>query len=296
MTLFIIALSLLAEHLLLEQEEYRQPNWLQSYIIWSQKLPWGEWISQGVSGIIMILAPLLFAVGLLQIMLHNLLGGIPYFLFATLVLFFCLGPRDLQHQVQTFIDAWDSGEDDNAKRIGRDFITDHPTQSESSYVVAAANGILQQAYIRTFSVIFWFIILGPLGAVLYRSCYTIKLTMPGPDSLGEKFNNDVVRLLEILDWVPARITAFTYALSGNFTAATNRWWNSDTTDDDTDRSAEDILELAGSGALGLDDFLEQDDEDLNPAITSNMAIAMVLRSLTIWLGLLGLITVSSWLS
>jgi AmpE protein len=296
MTFIIIALSLLAEHLLLEQEEYRQPNWFRSYTLWYQQLPWGEWISQSIVGVILILAPLLLVVGLLQTMFNHILGGVPEFIFATLVLFFCLGPRDLRRQVQSFIDAWDTGEDEEARRIGNEFISTSSLQRESSYGYAVACGILKQAYIRTFSVIFWFIILGPLGAVLYRSCFTLKHYLSELDNLGEDFSSGVDHLLEILDWVPARLTAFSYALSGNFPAATHEWWNSDATDNARGRSAADILELAGSGALGLDSATDEEDEMLNPDITGDMAMAMVLRTLTIWLGLLALITVSSWVS
>jgi membrane protein required for beta-lactamase induction len=296
MTFFIIALSLLAEHFLLEQEEYRQPDWFRRYTLWSQQLPWGEWMSQSVTGIILILAPLLLAVVLLQTMFNDILGGMPELLFATLVLFFCLGPRDLRHQVQGFIDAWDTGEEEKAKRIGSEFIPNPSLQTEAHYGLAVASGILKQAYVRTFSVLFWFVILGPLGAVLYRSCHTLKQTLPSLDNLGVDFGSGVDHLLQILDWIPARLTAFTYALSGNFPAATHDWWDTNETDDNTDRSAEDILDLAGSGALGLDSALNEDDEELNPAVTSDMAMAMVLRSLTIWLGLLALITITSWLS
>lgn len=296
MTFFIIVLSLIAEHLLLEQERYRQPEWFLRYTLWSQQLPWSEWIGQSVAGVILILAPLLLAVGILQAMLNDILGGAPELVFATLVLFFCLGPRDLRRQVQAFIDAWDAGDEENAKAIASEFINAQSLQTASSYGHAVASGILKQAYLRTFSVILWFIILGPLGAVLYRSSHTLRQTLPGMDDPGLDFGNGVERLLEILNWIPARITAFTYALSGNFSTATHKWWNSDETDNDTGRSAEDILELAGYGALDLDNPLGEDEDEISPALTSEIAMAMVLRSLTIWLGLLALITITSWLS
>ncbi len=296
MTFIIIALSLLAERFLLEQEAYRQPDWLRRYTLWSQQLPWGEWMSQSVAGIILILAPLLLTIGLLQAVFDNILGGIPELLFATLVLFFCLGPRDLHRQAHTFIDACEAEDEENAKRIGSEFVADTPLQTKSAYGLAIANGILEQAYIRTFSVIFWFIILGPLGAVLYRSCHTIKQSLPGINDLGIDFRSGVNRLLEILDWIPARITAFTYALGGNFHDATHAWWNSNGDSTQASESAKQILHRAGTGALGLYDTPTTDNEPLDPAVTSEMALAMVLRSVTIWLGILALMTITSWLS
>jgi membrane protein required for beta-lactamase induction len=294
MTFIIIALCLFAERFLLDQEEYRQPEWFRNYIAWSQRLPWGEWISESVAGVLAILAPLLLAVGLLQAMFDDAMGGILELLFASLVLLFSLGPRDLYRQAHHFIDSWDEGDEGKAKLIGGEFITDRMLQTPSSYAHSIANGILQQAYIRTFGVIFWFVILGPIGAVLYRACHTMQQTLPGMNDTGIDFRHGVNRLLEILDWLPARITAFTYALSGNFHDATHEWWDSYDREDDS--SAAQILARAGSGALGLDDDFDDEDDQISPAISAEMALSMVLRSITIWVGLLGLITLTSWLS
>ncbi len=290
MTLIIVLLCLFAERYLLELEDYRQPSWFGRYLTWSQQLPWSEWISQSVAGILIILAPLLITVGLFQAMLDDTLGGIPELLFASVVLLFCLGPRDLQRQVQSFIDALDAGDDEGAQRIGRELASDAPPKGESASGQAIAIGILEQAYLRTFSVIFWFIILGPVGAMLYRSCHTLKRALPELSDLGLDFRSGVNRLLYILDWIPVRITAFTYALSGNFHDATYKWWSSNQDEKD---NAESILSRAGNGALGFDGTTVEDEDT---AMGAEMALALTLRSLTIWVGLLALITITNWLS
>jgi len=297
MTFIIIALCLFAERLLLEQESYRQPDWFRRYTAWSQQLPWGEWMSESVAGILVILTPLLLAVALLQAMFDDTMGGVLELLFAALVLLFSLGPRDLYRQAHNFIDAWDGEDEDKARLISDEFTTDSIVQTQSSYTNSIANGILQQAYIRSFSVIFWFIILGPVGAVLYRACHTLKQTLPGLNDLGPDFKGGINRLLEILDWVPARITAFTYALSGNFHDATHGWWGSyGSKGSDTSTDAAQILARAGNGALGLEKSLTNDEDAISPAEAAEMALAMVLRSITIWIGILALVTITSWLS
>ncbi len=297
MTFIIVALCLFAERFLIDKEEYRQPDWFRRYTTWSQQLPWGEWMSESASGILVILTPLLLVVALLQTLFDNTMGGILELLFAALVLLFCLGPRDLHHQVHNFIDAWDEGDEDKARLAGNEFTLDSTAKSQSAYANSIAKGIMHQAYIRTFSVIFWFVILGPIGAVLYRACHTMKQTLPGMNDLGIDFQSGVNSLLEILDWLPARATAFTYALSGNFHDATHEWWNSyDSKDNGNGEGATQILTRAGSGALGLDELHSDDDDPISPSTTAEMALAMVLRSITIWVGLLALITITSWLS
>ncbi len=290
MTFIIVLLSLFAERYLLELDDYRQPSWFNRYLSWSQQLPWGEWMSQSVSGILIILAPLLIAVGLLHGIFEDILGGIPELLYASAVLLFCLGPRDLQRQVQGFIDTLDAGDDENAQHIKSELVADNPGKEETTHGHEIAIGILEQAYLRTFSVLFWFVLLGPIGAVLYRASHTLQQSLPELEELGLDFRSGVNRLLYILDWVPVRITAFTYALSGNFHDATYTWWSSN---EDQGDSADSIIGKAGSGALGLDNVTGEDDD---PVIGAEMALALTLRSLTIWVGLLALITITSWLS
>ena len=291
MTFIIILLCLFTERYFLELEEYRQPAWFNRYLIWSRQLPWGEWMSQSISGILIILAPLLIAAGLLQAIFDDILGGIPELLFASTVLLLCLGPRDLQRQIQSLIDAWDAGDEESAQRIENELNSDAPDTEESTNRQPIAINILKQAYARTFSVIFWFVILGPIGAILYRASYTLKQTMPGMEDLGLDFRIGINRLLYILDWLPVRITAFTYALSGNFHNATYGWWNSD--NDDENDNTDSILSNAGRGALGLDDATHDHDD---PSLEAEMAQALTLRSLTIWVGLLALIAITNWIS
>jgi membrane protein required for beta-lactamase induction len=291
MTFIIILLCLFTERYLLELEDYRQPSWFRDYLNWSQQLPWGEWMSQSISGILIILAPLLIAVGLLQAIFDDILGGIPELLFASMALLFSLGPKDLQRQVQGYIDACDANNDDGAKLIGGELINDSVPTSKTTFSQTVALGILKQAYIRTFSVIFWFIILGPIGAILYRSSYTLKQTLPGMNDLGLDFRSGVNRLLYILDWLPVRITAFTYALSGNFHDSTYEWWNSH--NEKESDSADNILGKAGSGALGMDSSSSLPED---PAVDAETALALTLRSLTIWVVILALITITNWLS
>lgn len=292
MTFIIIALCLFIERYMLELEEYRQPSWFKRYLTWSQSLPWSEWMSQSASGILIILAPLLITVGLLQAIFDGIWGGIPELIFASLALLFSLGPKELQRQVQSFIDACDSENEDEKKRIGYDLASGNTAQKEQTYGQSVALGILKQSYLRTFSVIFWFIILGPIGAVLYRASHTLKLKLPEMNEMELDFTSGVNRLLYILDWIPARITAFTYALSGNFHDATSKWWDS-YGDEDGD-AADNIISKAGSGALGLETATADSDDD--PAMNAEMAQGLALRSLTIWVGVLAVITVTNWIS
>lgn len=68
---------------------------------------------------------------------------------------------------------------------------------------AMQQGFLYQAQQRWFAVLFYFLLLGPVGALAYR---LLQLSAQGKPSLG----------LQLADWVPARLLAASFTITGNF--------------------------------------------------------------------------------
>ncbi|MCL2308733.1 MAG: regulatory signaling modulator protein AmpE [Proteobacteria bacterium] len=117
------------------------------------------------------------------------------------------------------------------------------------------------AYRCVFGVVFWFLIFGPTGAVLYwmlalaarewsESSVGVDITVLAVTraELGK-----VARwLLFILDWLPIRLLAFSFAIVGNFEDAIYQWRARPSDDAAFDNAANENLLLAtGFGALGL---------------------------------------------
>jgi cobalamin biosynthesis protein CobD/CbiB len=114
--------------------------------------------------------------------------------------------------------------------------------------LAAEHG-LREAHQGTFAILFWFLILpGPLGAVLYpltqRAARLWDITVD-PDE--RDFGWFAARAFAVLDWVPQRVTAFVFAIVGDFEDALFCWrsqaaqWM---------RPEEGIVLASGAGALG----------------------------------------------
>ena len=92
---------------------------------------------------------------------------------------------------------------------------------------------LLAAHRHVFGVFFWFVVLstvglGPAGAVLYRMAefasryWAFKSrTLDAPTN--ERLMNLSQRLFNLLDHVPARLTAFGFAVVGNFEEAVTCW-------------------------------------------------------------------------
>lgn len=72
------------------------------------------------------------------------------------------------------------------------------------------------------AVLFWFVALGPAGAVLY--C-VVRETADDSDETVQRIapSNKIAKILHILDWLPARICSAGYLLIGNFNKAASIW-------------------------------------------------------------------------
>lgn len=266
MSFLAIILALLLDRLLLEDESYRQHHWFNTYAAKAREyLPETPW-----APLLLLTLPLL-AIAWLQSTFDH---GLAALIFGCTLLLFTLGPRDLDREANRIIDQLESGQCDYQAAF------EQLTGRAAPGVIAArrlTESILSQANTRLFSVLFWFVILGPLGAALYR------LTRLAQARCAEERKSEagviLERLLYLLEWVPARLTALTYAMGGSYENAMQGWrrCNQEQT---TDQNRA-ILEASGMGALF------PGDDQLPPAATQmEAALGMTWRALLIWLGIL----------
>jgi AmpE protein len=279
MTILSILLSLLSDRFLFEQEAYRQHRWFNRFLQWLDEvgvIP----ASMRQLGLLAALIPPLLVVGWLQSLFDS---GIPALIFGAAILLLSLGPRDLDRQVNAFIDACESGDDGTRHRIRRELTgNDNPDQDST----AIAQGIFTQACTRLFGTLFWFLVLGPLGAALYRLSHQMRqFHTENPEQSGHlKLAGNLVYLL---DWAPARVTAFSYAIAGGFEEAMQGWRHASAGLVNADNSNNAILAATGMGALHLDIGAHPDDEATPPEDTlAEAALGLTWRSLLIWLALL----------
>ena len=168
MSLTIIIICLLAERFLLDYQGLRQINWLADYSDCVARQELASWLQKGFIGITVLLLPPLLGVSLVQHLLDESLFGIPGALFACLILLYSLGPEDLDQQISRFIEAREGDDQETADTIASKLLHEDPPASEPGLSQAVTESVLEQANSRLFAVIFWFLLLGPLGALLYR--------------------------------------------------------------------------------------------------------------------------------
>jgi cobalamin biosynthesis protein CobD/CbiB len=114
----------------------------------------------------------------------------------------------------------------------------------------AAEQALREAHHGTFALLFWFLVLpGPLGLVFYPLALRAAQTWEHVVEPDERdFGWFAARAFHYIDWIPQRLTAFTFAVVGNFEDALFCWksqaaqWL---------RPEEGIVLASGAGALGV---------------------------------------------
>jgi adenosylcobinamide-phosphate synthase len=126
-------------------------------------------------------------------------------------------------------------------------------QYESAEADEVARLTIEQALVSAhravFAVVFWFAILGPAGAVMYRlSRFLLDEWGSRRDEAFEHFGRCSQQAFLVIDWLPSRVTAVLYAVVGNFEDAVFCWRTQAILWSDRARA---ILIASGAGALGI---------------------------------------------
>lgn len=185
------------------------------------------WLAQGAdaggkSRVPALLLPAIaFALcALIQFVLGHVLFGLPLFAFGVIVLFYCWGPRDLDADIDAVLKAPDGDRRRGAAQALRTDPAQAPLAFESAPLVEAT---FAAALSRWFGVLFWFVVLGPAGALGYRVVQWIARDAAALAEIDGHQREVLERLARVLDWAPAHLMALTLALVSEFDAVIKTW-------------------------------------------------------------------------
>ncbi len=280
----------------------RQFGWYADWLRWlGARLPAGS-VWHGRWGIALALVPPLVVVGMFQAALDKPLFGLAGLLFAIAVLFYAWGPRDLDVDVDAIADARDgASRREAAARLWPDGTA--PSLDGGALVEA----VFRCAQRRWFGVLFWFLLLGPLGAVLYRLA-TLSAEGDTARNLPSETTSGARTLLSILDWPVAQLMTLALALVGNFDTVLGAWrdgggalFKLDTGFLGAVARASVRVELAEEAADHADEEAEHlaSGDGASPATVVDMpelrdAMSLVWRSLLVWLAVLALFVIAGF--
>lgn len=172
--------------------------------------------------IILILTPLLVAVFMVSMSLDGLMYGFVKFLFQLVVLIFCLGPNNLWADAFASINAILQSDPELAKEKLKMTLGVEDLEDPKELQLQLFQRVFIEANQRVLAVIVWYAILGPLGAVFYRTT-----VLCAEDEGLRKANPALLPIAStieaILDWLPIRLFTFLFALSGHFVSVFSCW-------------------------------------------------------------------------
>jgi adenosylcobinamide-phosphate synthase len=143
---------------------------------------------------------------------------------ATGVLYLAIGHRSLGEHARPVAAALERGELDSARAaVGRMVSRDTDALDASQVAAAATESVLENGCDAVFGALFWFAVLGVPGVVLYRLANTLDAMWGYRTPRFENFGWAAARIDDVLNLVPARLTALTYALFGDTVRALRCW-------------------------------------------------------------------------
>lgn len=277
--LVAILLVLFVAHVLPDLARLRDYSWWRA---------WLRWLGPPESGVALAIGvglPVL-ACALLQFGLRGAWFGLIEFAFAVVVLYYCWGPRDLERDVEAIDKAPDSvSRLAAAQALHRDGDTGELPFAAENLVAAT----FESALARWFGVLFWFVVLGPSGAFLYRLSQLLA-AVPAADNsaLARKF-------AALLDWLPAHLMALALALASNFDAVFTAWRDYHRAHAHGYTNLDlGFLDAIGRASVVADVAADGGGDAQSPLIALDDAMVLVRRVLVIWLTLIALVVLGGF--
>lgn len=145
-------------------------------------------------------------------------------LLGIICLTFALGTKSLMQHARDVAHAIKKHDIVHArKQISMMVSRDTSSSDETAINRATIESVLENGSDAIFAAIFWFIILGAPGVILYRLANTLDAMWGYKTERFNYFGRATARIDDALNWLPARLTAISYALAGSTLSAWSCW-------------------------------------------------------------------------
>jgi adenosylcobinamide-phosphate synthase len=173
---------------------------------------------RGIVSVCALLIPFVLLAAMLQ---QSAIFGM---LFSIVLLYFAIAPRSLREHAEQVVAAFSAGGLPDARRqVGLMVSRDTSQLDESGISRAAVESVLENGNDAIFAALFWFVLAGAPGVLLYRLSNTLDAMWGYRNARYNCFGWAAARLDDVLNFIPARLTALSYALLGHTRSALSCW-------------------------------------------------------------------------
>ena len=203
----------------------------------------GGWRSHGVSAWCLAVLPLTLLTWLLSQV--SMLG----WAVEIIALYLALGLRSLGEHALPVAQALRLGDLALAReRVGY-MVSRNTAELDAAGVArAGTESVLENGSDAVFAALFWFVIAGAPGVVFYRLSNTLDAMWGYRNERFERFGWAAAKIDDVLNYLPARLVALTYALLGRTWLALQCWYSQAPQWDSPNAGP---VMAAGAGALGV---------------------------------------------
>ncbi len=297
MKLIALLLSLLLERGSTNLFGLREIRWLDGYFDAAFKAMGDQHSVRAYIVAVLAIALCTLPVFALAYLLQGKFYGLFYLAAAVVVLFLSLGPRDLSAEVDEFTAASARGDEHAMRRVAKELLEFDPPEEKHKLGGAVASAVFVQSTNRTFGVVLWFVLLGPVGAWVFRITDLFRRRAFYESDRREHDGKTAAPFLRplqningMLAWLPSRLAAMSFALAGSFEPATTAWkaYYTECSEYFFDVN-DDVVASAGCGAMGRQ---AQEDMANSPSAGATCALSLVERSTMVWLVVIALLTIA----
>jgi AmpE protein len=206
------------------------------------------------------------------------LGAIVWLVLSLVVLFYCIDSINLAHNIESHL-QW---------------LNSLTAFDEVIEVTATQHGFMMNTGYRAFQsiypVLFWFLLLGPIGALIYGLSRRYQEALDEEDAEAPL----LAKVVYWQEWLPVRVSGLIFGLLGNFDACMKVW-------------LEDLLSLETDSKALLHKLIHQAISEVDYSGVSDVPVfkdlarqdvaafkSLLGRTLYGWLGVAALLTIIGW--